>query len=421
MKKVMLRSNAEYFLARRLSLTRGVGRSRVTVRIAVTATAVSMAVMIVALAVVFGFKREIAARLSGFDAHVQIVSRQSNNSLESPPITLDTAVAGRLGRLPGVRSVAPYALKGGMMKTSEAMQGVVLKGVDDQYDASFFAAGLQEGALPSFGDSLTRKELLISRALADMLRLETGDKVEMLFVQQERPPRRDRFKVCGIYSTGLEELDMTVVLTQLRNIRRLNAWSDSLATGYEVMLSDFTPDGSAAGRIIEGLCGGDEEMWYSYRATDIATRYPALFDWLRAHDVNAVVIIVIMLAVAGFNMISTLLIILLEHTSTIGLLKALGMTDRSVRRIFLLRSAWVVARGMAWGNVAGLSLCLLQRWTHIMKLDQAGYFLTEVPVDLGWGWWISLNIAIFALIMLMLALSTAIVSRITPDTAIRYH
>lgn len=417
----MRQSRVEHFIARRLALTRGGGGSGVTVRIAVAATAVSMAVMIVALAVVFGFKREIARKLSGFDAHVQVVSREGNNSLESLPVPLDTSVLRRLSGLEGVVSVSPYALKGGIIRTSEAMQGVMLKGISAGFDGSFFTDNLVEGALPSFGDTLARKEILISQTLAGMLRLETGDKVEMLFVQRELPPRRDRFKVCGIYSTGLEEFDKSVALTQIDNIQRLNSWGDSLVTGYELMLTDFDPDGHEADKIAAEFCGDDASLWAQYRATDIASRYPALFDWLRAHDVNALVIIIIMLAVAGFNMVSALLIILLEQTSTIGLLKALGMNNASVRRIFLLRAARIVARGVAWGDAAGVALCLFQRFTHAVKLDQAGYFLSEVPVELGLGWLISLNIAIFALIMVMLAVSTTLVSRIAPGAAVRYR
>jgi lipoprotein-releasing system permease protein len=411
--QLMSKIETELFIARRLS-SRAAGTGNVMVRIAVATVAVSMAVMVVALAVIFGFKREVAAGLTGFTGHVEVVNRDGNSSLETAPIVRSEALEEALLGLPDTESVAPYAIKGGMIKATDAVQVVMLKGVGADYDWGFFADALTEGSLPAVGDSVRKPEILISRALADMLRLGVGERAEMLFVQQDAAPRRYLFEVSGIYNTGFEEMDRLVVPTDIRNVQRLARWDSTRITGYEVNTTDYAHLARFKNRVAELLP-------YGMMALGIDEKYPELFDWMRAHDVNAIVIIVIMIAVAFLNMGAALLIILLEKTRMIGLLKSLGMADGALQRVFVMRSAAIVLRGMVWGNLVGIALCLAQKWGHFLTLDQAGYFLTEVPISLGAGWLITLNAGAFVLIISLLTIPSLVVSRITPDKTIRFQ
>lgn len=409
----MPKIDTELFIARRLS-SRTAGPGSVMVRIAAATVAVSMAVMVVALAVIFGFKREVAAKLTGFAGQIEIVNLDGNSSLETLPIVRSEALERAVSQLDGFGTIAPYAIKGGFVKTDEAMQGVMLKGMDAAYDWGFFERSLVEGALPDVGDSVRKPEILISGTLADMLLLEVGDRAEMLFIQQGAAPRRYAFRVSGIYRTGFEEMDRIVVPTDIRNVQRLSRWDSDQVTGYEVNTAGSVDPVRFQNEV-------DALLPDAMMTLSVEQKYPQLFDWLRAHDVNAAVIIVIMIAVAFLNMGSALLIILLEKTRTIGLLKSLGMTDGSLRKVFVMRSARIVLRGMLWGDLVGIVICLAQKWGHLITLNEAGYFLSEVPISLGTGWLAILNVGAFMAITGLLVLPTMIISRIQPDKAIRFQ
>lgn len=396
-------------------------RPGVTERIAVVAVALSVAVMIVALAVIRGFKHEVTARMVGFAAHVEVVDPAAIGGLESRPIRAGEAVERLIAAQPGFVRMNRYALKGGILRTSEAMEGVVLQGVDGAFDWSFFAGALDEGELPRVGDSVRTKDLLLSRSVARRLGLRAGDRIELLFVEEGRTPRRDRFKISGIYSTGMAEME-SVALTDLRNVQRLSDWAPDEISGYAVYVDDFARAERFAAALDDALFAADDlPDDESLAAVGVARRYPNVFDWLKAHDVNAAVIIGIMLVVALFNMISALLILVLERTRMIGLLKVLGMENGRIRRIFLWRAAMVVARGLAWGNAAGLLLCAAQRGLRLVKLDPEGYLLSEVPVSLEAGWWLALNVVTAGVILLLLVGPAALIARIKPSETIRYE
>ncbi len=417
------RFRAEWFISRRIASRASSERVGVMTRIAAITVGIGMAVMIVSMAVITGFREEISANLAGFGGHVQVISTQNSNALETTPIERDDALAARIAALPPCRGVYPFAVKGGIIRTDQAMQGVMLKGVDGGYDWSFFKHNLVEGALPRVADSVRNKDILISASLADMMLLAVDDRVEMIFIREGQAPRRDRFKVSGIYSTGFEELDKTVVMTDLRSVQRLNGWDSLQVTGYEAMAADMEHmealDDGVYTLLLERMRAGHSDQMLM--TIDIARRFPGLFDWLKAHNVNAAVIITIMLTVALLNMISALLIIILERTRMIGTLKALGMNNRALQRIFIVRSAWIVLRGMFWGNVVGLGACAMQLIWHPFKLDRVGYFLSEVPISLHWGWWTALNVGSFLLIVLLMALPVMIISFMKPDTTLRFR
>ena len=391
------------------------------VTIATVTVAISIAVMVISMAVIMGFKREISDKLVGFGGHVQITAVSGGNSLETKPILRNNELESALTQVQGFKSLNAFATKGGIIKTRDAMQGVMLKGVDSDYDWSFFADNLEEGELPAVGDSVVKREIIISRSLSRLLQIDVGDKIEMMFIQPDASPRRSQFKITGIYNSGFEELDMMVVPTDIRNVQRIAGWDDNHISGYEVDtydlddLAEFSEDTYQI--VFENQKPDDENLM----VVNIKQRFPQMFDWLNAHDVNAAVIIIIMLLVSLLNMISALLIILLERTRMIGVLKALGMNNTSLQKMFLIRSAYLIVKGMIWGNIIGIALCLIQTYTGLVTLDQTGYFLSEVPISLGLTWLLWLNAGSFLLIVTLLTVPTLVISRIKPDTTIRYQ
>lgn len=411
--------DTELFIARRITSARGGESKGVMVRIAIATTALSLAVMIVAVAVIMGFRREISDKAAGFGGHLRIQALDYGLAAETSPIRLDPALEAAIGALDGARSVSPFALKGGIVRTDEATHGVMLKGVGAGYDMSFFESCLQEGSLPRVGDSVRHKDILISRSVARMLSLGVDDRVEILFVYPDRQPRRDRFRVGGIYSSGLEELDSRFALTDIADIQRLNDWDDDRITGYEITIDDIRRLAEFEERAYALTVEHESKPPLMVRS--MYGEYPRIFDWLKTHDVNAVVIITIMLTVALISMISALLIILLERTSMIGILKALGMRSGAVRKIFILRSAYILCVGLLIGNAVGIGLALLQKYTGVFGLDESGYFISSVPIELGWAWIAALNVGMLAVILGLLVLPTGMIGRITPEKTIRYQ
>ena len=416
----MSKLNTGFFIARRLSSPEG-GRKNVMVRIATITVAVGMAVMIVALAVIVGFKREISDKLVGFGGHVRIVNLYDNNTLASPSITVDSVLMEEISRLPYFRSISVYATKGGMLKTPDAIQGIAIKGIDGGYDSAFMLSGIVEGSMPEVGDTVRTKDLLISKKVADIMQIAVGDRVEVLFAGSDMPVRRDRYKICGLFATGMDELDKSMAFTDIRNIQRLNGWEAGRISGYEVMTTDFARLDEFGDEVYGVIFDRSEGMPEVLKVEDVKSLNPGVFDWLAAHDVNAAVIIVIMLLVALLNMISALLIILLEKTSMIGILKALGMTNWGVQQIFLFRSLRIVLTGILWGDIIGVGLAMLQKYTHLVKLESTGYMLSHVPIEFGWDWFLGLNIGVPVVMVLLLTIPAAVVTKIKPERTIRYQ
>ena len=413
--------NLEYFIADRTAHDAASARPNVMVRIATASVAIGLAVMIVTMAVVMGFKREIARKMSGFTSHIQVTYIRSANSLESTPIRRSESVEALLRESEGFSSMSHYALKGGVIKSSEGVAGLVLKGVGGDYDASFFVEALVEGRMPRVADSVRYKDLLLPKVVADRLDLKVDDRVEMLFVDGSDLPRRDRFKVCGLFSTGMDEMDKGIALTDIRNVQRLSGWDEQTISGYEIAVDDFSRVSEYAEEINSKLLfeGGDDAV--NLVAMSVDELYAVLCNWLKTHDINALVIIVIMIVVALFNMISALLIMVLERTRMVGVLKALGMDNSSLQRVFLYRALFLVVRGMVWGNLVGVGLSLLQMWTEVVKLDPTGYMVSAVPVSLGGWWMVALNVGVLGVIVLLLVLPTRIVASIKPGEAMRYE
>ena len=410
--------NLAFFIARRTAQHTPDNKPGVMERIAVISVALSVAVMILAMAVIMGFKHEVARKVTAFAAHAVVTDVRGVGTLDSEPVHRSARTEGLIRSTRGFASMAPYAVKGGIVRTADAVGEVMLKGVDTAYDWSVFRGWLVDGDLPRVGDSIRTKDILLSRSLADRLMLGVGDRVEMLFVEAGDTPRRDRFKVSGLYSTGMEELERTA-LTDLRNVQRLSGWSSGEVSGYDLFLGDVRQADRLAEAVNDALLRSDLPETDGVVAVSVGERYPAVFDWLKAHDVNAAVVIAVMVAVAFFNMASALLILVLERTRMIGLLKAMGMENRRIRRIFLYRAAFIVGRGLLWGNLAAGLLCWLQARFHLLRLDPAGYMLSEVPVAVSAGWWLAVDVAAAGAILALLLVPAAFVARIRPDEAIK--
>lgn len=396
------------------------GRIDMMMRIAAAAVATGMAVMIITLSVIEGFSTEINAKLTGLSGHVRVIDVHSPNAAEPHPFRRSDTLERLAGGLDGFVSLAPFAVRGGIVRSTDAVEGIMLKGYAEGGD-SFYAESLVEGSMPRIDDSVRHKDILLSRTVADRLGMGVGDKIEMLFVDGERPPRRDRFKISGIYASGMDETDNVSALTDIRNVQRLIDGDERTISGYEIRIDAIGQADEFAAELNEEILYRGDASTDSLAAESIGELYPEIFDWMKTHDVNAAVVIVLMLAVALFNMASALLILVLERTRTIGVLKALGTDDASLRKIFLWRASFIALRGLFWGDVIGVGLCLLQKFTGAVRLDAEGYVLSVMPIDINWMSVAALNAGTIIVIVVGLLIPARIVAGIRPDEAVRYE
>ena len=412
--------NFPYFIARRLikGRTEKTSFSRPINVIAIIGIAMGLAVMIIAVAVLTGFKQQIRDKIVGFGSNIQILNFDSNISLETIPVSDTQAFIPRIKEMKGIRHVQVFATKAGIIKTEEAIQGVVLKGVGSDFDWDFFSSNIVDGRVFTVTDTGRINDVIISKKISDMLRLKTGDSFAMYFVQD--PPRSRRFTVRGIYETSLEEFDKMYVFCDIGHIKRLNGWTDDQVSGFEIFIDDFDKldEMTLAVRNQVGYKLLEDET--KFRVTNIRLRYPQIFDWLNFQDMNVFIIITLMLLVAGFNMISGLLIIILEKTNMIGILKALGSDNGTIRKVFLYQASFLIVKGLLWGNLIGLGLAFLQLKTGLISLDPSSYYIKTVPVNLELSHILMLNAGTMIIIILMLLVPSQLISRITPVKAIRY-
>ncbi len=412
--------NIELHIAKRL-VNAGERKKSISgpiVTIAVAGIALGLAVMILAVSIVTGFKKEISNKVIGFGSHIQITNFDSNISFETTPVSTNQPFLPEIRQIPEVRHIQPFATKAGIIRTRDDIQGVVLKGIDQSFDWSFFEQNMTAGRRIEISDTITSNQAVISQTIASLLRLEVGDPFNMFFVQD--PPRARRFNVSGIYETGLEELDRIFVLADLRHIQRLNDWEDDQVSGFEILLDDFD-NLERVTMEVNDLAGYvfTEDM-SRLRIASISSKYPQFFDWLELLDMNVWVILTLMVIVAGFNMVSGLLILILERTGMIGILKAMGLDNTRLRKIFLYQSAFLIAKGLLWGNLLGVGLSLIQHYTGFIKLDQASYFIATVPINLKMTHLLMLNIGTMVITIVMLIVPSYIIGRIDPDKTIRF-
>ena len=413
--------NLEYFIAKRLLGKKEGGKSfsRPIINIAIIGIALGLSVMILSVAIVTGFKNEIRNKVIGFGSHIQIINYDSNISFETSPVRKDNNLIEEILEINEIKHVQIFATKPGIIKTDNDIQGIVLKGVDPGFNWSFFEKNIKSGTTlrEALSDTVLTNEVLISQSISSLLQLNVGDEFAMYFVQE--PPRLRRFKVGGIYETGLGELDMLFVICDLRHIQRLNQWDKDQVSGYEIQIGDFKKIQEVAYNIFDLIGYGNmEDNWL--RVISITDKYPQFFDWLGLLDMNVWIILALMLIVAGFNMVSGLLIIILERTNMIGILKALGIENFSLRKIFLYLAAFLIAKGLLWGNVLGIGIGLIQNYTGLLQLDQTTYFIDTVPMNLNVVHILLLNLGTMILTVCMLIIPSYLISKISPDKTIRF-
>lgn len=413
--------NLSLFIARRIYFSKDQER-KVTppaVRIAMIGIALGLAVMILSVAIVVGFKKEVRNKVIGFGSHIQISNFDNNASYESSPIAVSDTLLASLRAFPGVRHVEAFATKPGILKTDEDFQGIVLKGVDADFDWTFFRSNLIQGDTLTLYSDKTSTDVLISRYLSDLLRLQVGDSFLTYFVQDD--VRARKFHVTGIYETGFVDYDKLFVLADIRQIRRLNGWDADQVSGLELLVEDWDRVDTVSEELFYRMEMEQDRFGNTYFVRSIKELNPMIFSWLDVLDINVVVILVLMMAVAGFTMISGLLIIILERTQMIGLLKAMGADNTRIRHIFLYVSFFLIGKGMLWGNVIGVLLCVVQHRWGIVSLDPSVYYLNAVPIDLNPIAWLLLNLGALTVSMLMMLGPSFLITRIDPAKSIRFE
>jgi len=410
----------EYFIAKRIHFQQGKKNvSRPAVRIATIGIALGLAVMLISVAVVIGFKNEIRNKTIGFGGHIQITNFDNNNTYEMNPIKADKALMNKISSIDGVKHVQRFATKPGIIKTDNEFQGIVVKGIDKDFDWKFFKSNLVEGQILDVSGDTPSNKVVLSKYLANLLGLKLGDSFFTYFIQDQ--VRARKFKIVGIYSTNFIEYDKLFILADMRQVQALNNWSADSFSGVEVLINDFDKLDQVGDAVYDATANKFTKQGNAYTAQTIKQINPQIFSWLQLLDTNVWVILILMLAVAGFNMISGLLILILERTNMIGILKSLGSTDWSVRKIFLYHSFFLIAKGMLWGNAIGLSLCAIQYFTGIIPLDPQAYYVATVPVSFNWLYIVLLNVGTLLASLLMMIGPSYLITKITPAKIIRYE
>jgi lipoprotein-releasing system permease protein len=403
------------FIATRLLRvkTEASGFSAPVVRIATAGIALGIGVMIIAVAIVKGFQNEIRGKVIGFGSHIQITQYDSNKSLEDTPFQLKPELVHRLKQIPGLKELHRVARKPGIVKSGDIIEGVVFKGFGYDDSLSFFNKHLVEGRLPKMTDSSASKEVLISRTLARKLKRTTDSSLVVYFIQE--PPKTRKFKISGIYETGLgdQDFDKIYIVGDIRIIQRVNNWGTDTVSALELDIKDYGNLKASTNQVYDVIPP-------DLTCRNIEEQYPQIFGWLEVIDTNVVVVIGLMLVVSLINMITSLLILILERVRMIGVLKALGANNIQIAKIFLIQSAWMNIKGLLIGNLLALTFCVLQQKFKFIPLNQDSYYLNAVPVDLNWVNVALLNVGFFSVCMATLILPAMIVARFKPSQTIRF-
>lgn len=404
--------NLPFFIAKRITFNSKRTFSKLIVRIAILGIMLGLAVMILAVAIVKGFKSEIREKVRGFSGDIQIAKLDLNTSYDNTPFSISESELKKITSTSGISFIQPFATKPGIINAGNEAEGVVLKGVDQSYNWEYYKKILVAGNVIDFSDSVkSRSQILISKYTADRLNLKVGDDFLMYFI--ENSLRKRKFEITGIYELGVEEVDKIVVIGDLELIRSLNKWQPSQVGGYELAVDDFNNLDIIEQKVYEDL--GMELKSYT-----VKEYYPTIFEWLSLLDVNTQVILILMMAVAVINMISALLIMILERTNMIGILKALGSSNWNIRKIFLYNATYLVGIGLLSGNALGIGLGLFQYHTHFLTLDQSSYYMSFVPMQLDVQDILLLNIGTLLISLMVLLIPSLLVTRISPLKAIRF-
>lgn len=413
--------NVELFIARHINFrTDTSNRTKKTplaIRIATCGVAMGMAIMIVAVSIVIGFKNEISQKVIGFGSHIQLSGTPYHSSYETSPISIIPAVDTILNTQPEIKDYALFTTKPGILKTDTDFLGIALKGVTSDYPTDFISRYILEGHFPNLSDA--SNEILVSQYIADKLKLKLGDAIHCYFVEEN--VRARKFTISGIYKTNLSEYDKLFIYGDARHVQRLNSWAKDQYSGIEIRLNDIDDLENVNQHLYSKTFGISDKYGNPYFTQTIRELNPQIFNWLDLLDINVWIILILMALVSGFTMISGLLIIILERTRMIGILKALGTSNLSIRKVFLYVASFLVGKGLLWGNIIGIVLCLIQKYTHILKLDPEVYYIPSVPVELNIGYILLLNIAGFIISYLMLVGPSYIITSIKPAKSIKFE
>ena len=395
--------------------------SKPAIRIAVAGVAIGLAVMIISVCVVLGFKHTIRDKVVGFGSHIQVANFYTlQSSAIDQPIAIGDSMMNVLKRTDGVKHVQRFAMKQGILKTDNDFLGVMFKGVGPEFDSTFIHKSMVEGSIPHFSDQQNTNRILISKDMASKLRVKAGDRIFAYFIG-EGGVRTRRFTISGVYQTNLAQYDKTTCFCDLYTARKLNAWTDDMVTGAELTVNDFKQLGTTANDIINRVNRTQDQYGNTFSSKTIRELSPQIFSWLDLLDLNVWIILAIMTAVAVVTMISGLLIIILERTTMIGVLKALGARNSTVRHTFLWFAAFIIGKGLLIGDALALALILLQKFTGFAKLDPQTYYVDVVPVELDWTLIVALNIATMLIALFVLIAPSYLVSHIHPAKSMRYE
>ncbi len=394
--------------------------SRPAIHIATIGVATGLAVMIITVSVVLGFKHSIRDKVIGFGSHIQVMNFLTMQSSDPYPICIDDSMINVLRHIEGVKHVQRYALTQGILKTDSDFLGISFKGISREYDTAFIKSNLNYGSIPVFDGKSGKYDILISQQTADKLRLKAGDKVFAYFFADNNVSTR-RFKVAGIFQTNMSQFDNSMCFIDYQTAVKLNRWLPEQCTGAELTVTDFNRLESINEEVIENVNRTSDKYGDTFTSQTIHESYPQIFSWLELLDINVWVILILMMCVAGFTMISGLLIIILERTGMIGTLKALGAKDKTIRHTFLWFAVFIIGKGLLWGNIAGIGLILIQKYTGMVSLDPATYYVNTAPVEINIPLFALINISTLLISVFVLIAPSYLISHIHPAKSMRYE
>lgn len=414
--------NLPLFIAKRIYRDNGDRQkvSRPAIRIATIGVAIGLAVMIVTVSVVLGFKHTIRDKVIGFGSHIQVENFMTMQSTDPYPICINDSMMNVIKHIPGIRHTQRFALTQGILKTNSDFLGISFKGIGADYSTDFLKQNLIEGEIAPFSDKSSSQKLLISKMTADKLKLKTGDKVFAYFVGND-DVRARRFTICGIYQTNMTQFDQNLCFTDLYSIVKINNWQPDQCSGAELLVNDFNKLDETASQVVNKVNRTSDHNGDTFTSQTILEAYPQIFSWLSLLDINVWIILALMMCVAGFTMISGLLIIILERTQMIGILKALGATNTTVRHTFLWFAIFIIGRGMIWGNIVGVGIVLLQKYTGFVHLDPTNYYVSTAPMEVNIPIFFLVNVATLIVSIFVLIAPSYLISHIHPAKSMRYE
>ena len=403
--------NLEYYISKKILSRDKNNFSRPVIRLSILSIALGLSVMILSVSIVIGFQKTVREKVAGFDAHIQITGFSDNESYETASINRNQDFVDDIRKIKSVTNIHAYAQKGGILKANTTIQGVMMKGIGSDFNWSNVDDWLVSGKHPNYNDSTRSKEIVISQNIANKLNVKVGDAVLMYFIQE--PPRVRKFFISGIYHSGIEEFDSRFIIGDIQQIQKLNKWNHSQIAGFEVMIDDYDKMDEVTAKI-------NELIGYDLIAKNIRQRYPFIMDWLNLLDTNVYFILGLMVLISGITMMGTILILILEKTNMIGTFKALGATNKSIRKIFIYNALYLIGSGLILGNIIGIGLAAIQYFFNVIPLDAETYYMDTIPIYFNFGYLLLLNIGTILITSLMMLWPSHIISKISPIKALRF-